>query len=32
MMKGRAGASAKPDAKAAPAEPHLSTGVTSLPV
>ncbi|MEZ2332791.1 DoxX family protein [Mesorhizobium sp. RCC_202] len=30
MMKGRAGA--KADNTAAPSEPHLSTGVTSLPV
>jgi putative oxidoreductase len=32
MMNGRAGASAKVDTTATPAEPHLSTGVTSLPV
>ncbi|RVD57061.1 DoxX family protein [Mesorhizobium sp. M2D.F.Ca.ET.185.01.1.1] len=32
MMKGRAGASAKVDTTATPGEPHLSTGVTSLPV
>ncbi|MBN9552113.1 MAG: DoxX family protein [Alphaproteobacteria bacterium] len=32
MMKDRAGASAKADTKATPAEPHLSTGATSLPV
>ncbi|MGX5804054.1 DoxX family protein [Bradyrhizobium sp. Arg314] len=31
MVKGRAGASAKSDTTAAPVEPHLSTGVTSLP-
>ncbi|TIR17312.1 MAG: DoxX family protein [Mesorhizobium sp.] len=31
-LKGKAGASAKAGTNAAPAEPHLSTGVTSLPV
>ena len=32
MLKGRGSASAKADATTAPVEPHLSTGVTSLPV
>ncbi|TGS10777.1 DoxX family protein [Mesorhizobium sp. M2E.F.Ca.ET.209.01.1.1] len=32
MMKGKAGASAKVDTAPAPSEPHLSTGVTSLPL